>query len=84
MLIRDLLCYNIKCPSLLALIPIYVPARTLRARFFIFQRAHNTRYGCNEPLSRSIVYFNEVSLSIDFLCLTREKFKSEILYLFKF
>lgn len=77
MFIRDLLCYHIKSPSLLALIPLYAPERPLRQREFLFCARHRTNYGLNEPISRAISNFNSVWMEID-LSLSRTKFKSTL------
>lgn len=83
MLVRDILCYHVRCPSLLLIVPIYVPSRALRGRKFLFESFHRTSYGINEPICRSIRQFNEVCQFIE-LSNSRDLFKANLLLLFTF
>lgn len=77
MFVRDVLCYHLKSPCLLALIPIYAPERPLRQREFLFRALHRTNYGLNEPMSRAISNFNSVWSVVD-LSSSRSIFKSTL------
>lgn len=81
MFIRDVLCYHIKCPSLLSLIQIYAPTRSLRERYFLFQQQHRTNYGMNEPISRAIRSFNDFCIDLE-LHYSRDRFKNCLFNLF--
>lgn len=78
--IRDVLCYRINSPALLSQVPIYAPERRLRIRNVLFQPSHRTNYGRNEPISRALMSFNEVSRDVDFHY-SRDHFKTILLAL---
>ena len=64
--IYDILCGRITCTDLLSLLNFHVPSRSLRSNPLLSIPFHTTNYGQNEPITRSIVLYNNISHKLDF------------------
>lgn len=82
LLIFDIINGNIDSPDLLALIPFYVPPRSLRMVDAFSVSIHRTNYARNGTLTRSLIILNNINLDlqkkskshIEF-CTTKDNFK---------
>ena len=81
--IHDILSGKISCSDLLGLLNFNVPSRSLRFNPLLLVPFHSTNYGQNEPVTRSIVFFNKFSNQFDFH-LSREAFLNIIKLAFYF
>lgn len=64
--IQDILTNRIDCPDLLSSLFIHIPTRNLRSNPFLLVPFHTTNYGCNEPITRSMLLYNKYFNLIDF------------------
>ena len=64
--IHDIIQGRIMCPDLLCLLNFTVPSRSLRSNSLFSIPFHSTNYGQNEPITRSIIFYNNISQQIDF------------------
>lgn len=75
--IHDILSGKFSCSDLLRLLNFNVPSRCLRFNSLLLVPFHSTNYGQNEPITRSILFFNEFSSNFNFH-LSRDSFLNNI------
>lgn len=74
MFLHSIVSGYIDCPMLLSLIRFNAPSRSLRRMYTFNIEMHATNYASNEPINRSMVFFNTFCNNIDF-CLPQHNFK---------
>lgn len=74
MFLHGIVSGSIDCPRLLSLIRFNAPSRSFRHMYTFNIELRSTNYASNEPVNRSMIFFNTLCNNIDF-CLSQNNFR---------